>query len=295
MPALPEVMGSLWRLQTCNPGARIRIQGRKPAGPGPAIRNLPTEPPMKRLLLAATLALTVATGAQAGNRNLSSCGLESKYDVVLDRSGLQFSREDGKPGRIVMNKGSLTIDGREVSISEADRARIAEYEAVVRALVPQAKGIARDAVDIAYTAVSEVAAAFSPTADSGATRQRLGVLRDEFKQRVDDSFEKRPWSEDEFDNAVEQAMTDLMPVILGELVGSAISIALSGDEARAKELEQRAEKIERDIERRIDTQTAQLAARVATLCPMMAKLDTIESALDVRVDGTRINLFDLND
>ncbi|MCQ4164016.1 DUF2884 family protein [Tahibacter harae] len=250
---------------------------------------------MKRLLLAATLAFTFATGAQAGNHNLASCGLDSKYDVSLDGSGLQFTREDGKPARIVMNKGSLRIDGREVSLGEADRDRIAEYEATVRALIPQAKGIARDAVDIAYTAVSEVAAAFSSTADSSAARQRLGVLRDEFKQRVDDSFDKNPWNEHEFDQIAEQAMTDLMPVIIGEVVGSAVSIALSGDEAAAKELEQRAEKIERDILRRIDTQTGQLAARVATLCPMMAKLDRLESALDIRVDGSRINLFDLED
>lgn len=250
---------------------------------------------MKRLLLAATLALTSATGAQAGNHNLASCGLDSKYEVSVDGTGLQFTREDGKPARIVMNKGSLRIDGREVSLGEADRERIAEYEATVRALIPQAKGIARDAIDIAYTAVSEVAAAFSPTADSSAARQRLGVLRDEFKQRVDDSFDKKPWNEHEFDQIAEQALTDLMPVVIGEVVGTAVSIALSGDEAAAKELERRAGKIESDILRRIDTQTGQLTARVATLCPMMAKLDRLESALDIRLDGSRINLFDLEE
>lgn len=248
---------------------------------------------MKRLLLAAALGLSLTFAAQARSHSIDSCGLDSDYDVTIDKSGLSFRHSGGKPASIVMNKGQLIVDGRLLALSDTDRARVAEYEATVRALVPQAKAIARDAIDIAYVAVSEVAAAFSGTADSPNTRQRLGVLRDEFKLRIDDTFEKRPWNEDEFDSLVEKAMTDLMPVILTEVAGSAIAIALSGDEARAAELEARAEKIEHDIERRIDTQTAQLASRVAALCPMVARLDSLENSLELRLDGgTRLNLLD---
>ncbi len=65
-----------------------------------------------------------------------------------------------------------------------------------------------------------------------------------------------------------------MPVVVAEIAGNAIAIALSGDEKRAAELEKRAEKIERDIERRVDTQAAQLASRVAARYPMVARLDS---------------------
>lgn len=248
---------------------------------------------MKRLLLAAALGLSLVFAAQARSHSIDSCGLDSDYDVTIDKSGLSFRRSGGSPASVVMNKGQLIIDGRPLALSDTDRARVAEYEATVRALVPQAKAIARDAIDIAYVAVSEVAAAFSSTAGSPNTRQRLGVLRDEFRQRIDDTFEKRPWNEDEFDSLVEKAMTDLLPVILAEVAGSAVAIALSGDEARAAELEARAEKIEHDIERRIDTQTAQLTSRVAALCPMVARLDSLENSLELRLDGgTRLNLLD---
>lgn len=250
---------------------------------------------MKRLLLAAVLGWSVAA-ATVHAEDIGNCGLDSDYDVSLNPGGLSFSRSGAKPALIVMNKGQLLVDGRALALSDADHARIAEYEATVRALVPQAKAIARDAVDIAYAAVSEVAAAFSDTADSPATRQRLGVLRDEFRTRIDASFDKRPWNDEEFDSLVEKAVTDLMPVILTEVAGNAIAIALSGDEARAAELEKRAARIERDIERRIDTQTAQLASRVAALCPMVAKLDAIEGGLDLRLDGgARLNLLDVED
>lgn len=248
---------------------------------------------MKRLLLAAALGLSLTFAAQARSHSIDSCGLESDYDVTIDNSGLSFRHSGGNPASIVMNKGQLIVDGRPLTLSDTDRARVAEYEATVRALVPQAKAIARDAIDVAYVAVSEVAAAFSGTADSPNTRQRLGVLRDEFKLRIDDTFEKRPWNEDEFDALVEKAMADLLPVILAEVAGNAIAIALSGDEARAADLEARGKKIEHDIKRRIDTQTAQLVSRVAALCPMVARLDSIENSLELRLDGgTRLNLLD---
>lgn len=250
---------------------------------------------MKRLLLTAALGLALTFAAQANSHTIDSCGLDSDYDVTLDKTGLSFRHGGGKPESIVMSKGQLIVDGRSLSISDADRARIAEYEATVRALVPQAKAIARDAVDIAYVAVTEVAAAFSETADDSSTRRRLAVVRDEFKLRIDDTFDKRPWNEDEFESLLEKAMGDLMPVVVAEIAGNAIAIALSGDEKRAAELERRAEKIERDIERRVDTQAAQLASRVAALCPMVARLDSIENGLDLRLeDGSRLNLLDFD-
>jgi hypothetical protein len=251
---------------------------------------------MKRLLLAAALGLSLTFAAQAKSHDIGSCGMDSDYDVTLDSSGLSFRHGGGKPESIVMNRGQLIVDGRSLSISDADRARIAEYEATVRALVPQAKAIARDAIDIAYVAVTEVAAAFSDTADNKSTRQRLAVVRDEFKLRIDDTFDKRPWNEDEFEALLDKAMGDLMPVVIAEIAGNAIAIALSGDEKRAAELEKRAEKIERDIERRVDTQAAQLASRVAALCPMVARLDSLENGLDLRFDdGSRLNLLDIDD
>ncbi len=248
---------------------------------------------MKRLLLAAALGLSLTFAAQARSVHIDSCGLDSDYEVQLSRGGLSFTHHGGKPETIVMNKGELIVDGRHLQLSDADRARIAEYEATVRTLMPQVKAIARDAIDIAYVAVGEVVAAFSGTADSPSTRQRLDGMRDEFKQRIDATFDSRPWNEKEFDTLVDKAVGELMPVILAEVAGNAIAIALSGDEAAAKELERRAEKMEHDIERRIDTQTAQLASRVAALCPMVAKLDALENGLELRLDeGARLNLLD---
>lgn len=246
---------------------------------------------MKRLMFAAALAIAAAGTASA--HDLELCGLDSKYDVSLDSSRLLFERSGQNPAKVEMRRGHLYIDGREIALSDADSARVAKYEATVRALVPQAKAIARDAVDIAFTAVGEVAVAFSGDANASTTRSRMNDVRRGLLDRIDASFYQRPWQEDEFEHVVESTMKELMPIIIGEVAGKAIAMALSGDEKGASELEERAEKLERDIERRIDTQTQQLAARAAALCPMVAELGSIELSMDLRLDGgERLKLID---
>lgn len=247
---------------------------------------------MKRLMIAAALA--VAAGSAYAHNNVEICGIESQYDVSLDANRLLFEKTGVAPAKVEMRRGRLFVDGREIALSDADAARVAKYEATVRALVPQAKAIARDAIEIAFTAVSEVAAAFSGESNASATRARMGDIRIGLMSRVNDAFDKRPWHDDEFGEVVESAVKEMMPVIIGEVVGRAVSMALSGDEKGAADLEKRAEQLEKDIESRIDTQTRQLAARAEALCPMIAELGALEVSLDLRLDGGgRLKLIEL--
>ncbi|MEO8671706.1 MAG: DUF2884 family protein [Tahibacter sp.] len=247
---------------------------------------------MQRLLLIAAISLAASAPASAHRHLELSCSVHSNYGVSLDGDGLRFEREKGSPGKVVMHAGHLRIDGRELSLSDADHRRVAEYEATVRALVPQAKIIARDAIGIAFTAVSEVAVAFSSDANHSDVRDRLDRVRSGVLQKVDESFDKRPWQQSQLDDIVESTVSELVPVLVGDIAGTAIRIALSGDEAAAKELERRSDKLEHDIERRIDTQTEQLAARAEALCPMVAQLASIEASLELRLDGgARLDLL----
>lgn len=246
---------------------------------------------MKRLLLTAALAVS-SVAANAATTEL--CGVDSKYDISLDSNRLLFEKSGIQPATVEMRHGRLLVDGREIALSEEDRTRVAKYEATVRALVPQAKAIARDASDIAFTAVAEVAVAFAGDASASSTRSRLDEIRSRVRDRIDAAFDKRPWHDDEFDDMVESTLKELLPVIIGEVAGKAVAMALSGDEKGAQELEARAEKLKGDIERRINTQTQQLAARAAALCPMVAQLGAIEGSLELRLDGTRLKLLEVD-
>lgn len=248
---------------------------------------------MQRLLLAAAISLAAIAPANAHRHFELSCAVNSNYEVSLDGKGLRFERDKGAPAKVVMHAGHLHVDGREVVLSDADHRRVAEYEATVRALVPQAKIVARDAIEIAFTAVAEVAVAFSNDPHHSDVRDRLERVRAGVLEKVDESFDKRPWRQTQLDDIVESTVSELIPVLVGDIAGTAIRIALSGDETAAKELERRTDKLEHDIERRIDTQTEQLAARAEALCPMIAQLASLEASLDVRVNGgARLDLLE---
>jgi len=246
---------------------------------------------MKPIVLALALAVMLPPAAQAGpGRHLCNISSQSQYSIRLTPQALLFFRDGGIPSTVEMRRGELTVDGKQLDLSDADHRRIAEYEATIRALVPQVKAIARDAADIAYTAVGEVANSFA--GDGSALRAKLERMHAEVRARIDASFDSKPWNEKEFGNVVESAVTELVPALVGELVGVAVKAALAGDEAVAADIEKRANRIEAEIEQRVETQARQIEARVEALCPTVAKLAQLEADLDVRLPGGgRIDLI----
>ena len=247
---------------------------------------------MKRLALSLALLLAAPAAASAREHHFdTSCHIDSPYDLQLTAQLLRFTRADGTPRKIEMDHGRLFVDGKEQKLSDADRARIAEYEASVRALVPQVKAIARDAANIAYTAVGEVAIAFG--GDHGELRAKLDRMHERVRERIDASFDSQPWNEKEFEALVESTVQEMVPALVGELTSMAVKAALSGDESVAQDMERRADKLEHEIESRVETESRRIEARAEALCPQLVQLTRIEAELDVRLpDGSRISLID---
>lgn len=252
------------------------------------------KPLILSLALAASLAGVAPARAHDRERHIDlSCSFDSGYDVKLTAQALHFARKSATPHEIEMHHGVLRVDGKEMAMSEADHARIAEFEAKVRSLVPQVKAIARDAADIAYTAVGEVANAFAN--DKGELRGKLDRMRSEVRARIDASFDSQPWNEKEFDSLVESTVSEMVPVLVGEVTSMAVKAALSGDESVANDIEKRANRLEAEIERRVETQSRQIEARAEALCPQLVELSQLEASLDLRLpDGSRLDLLDVH-
>jgi hypothetical protein len=103
-------------------------------------------------------ALAMAGGAAAKEIR---CDVDSDYDLGVTPRSVVLTRKDGTPKAIVMRQGRLFVDDQWVSLSADDSKRIAEYEKKVRAAMPLAAQIGRDAADIAFTALGEVASGLS--------------------------------------------------------------------------------------------------------------------------------------
>lgn len=247
----------------------------------------------RRLALAAFLSTASAGAFAGGGVDLDHCDLATGWGVSMADDALAFTREDAAPARLSLSDGRLVVDGREVALTTEDRRRLREYEATVRELLPEAKAIALEAIEIAFTAVDEVARMFAPKDDAGyaATAEKLATARIMARRQVEDAFAGRGWSDAELERLVEDAVAQLVPALVGDIVGTAVKVALSGDEAAAKELERRAERMEREIEARVEGRAKALEARAEAFCPRLVELDRLESAITAEIaPGQRFDL-----
>jgi hypothetical protein len=240
---------------------------------------------MNRLSLACLAMLCVGGTASAGGR-IDACEFESGFDLRIAADALRFQRDSGVPREVEMRDGTLSIDGRVLDLSEADRVRVQRIEREVRALVPEVKAIALDAVGLAGESLLQVAGALSGAPDEAMT-QRVRELGTRLRARIEASDDSRDWSDGEFEQAVADLSAELVPSLVGKAAALAVQAALSGDEAGAAALEERMQRFERELEAQVEARAAAIEARADALCPRLVELDALESALELRLADQR--------
>jgi hypothetical protein len=246
---------------------------------------------MKAMLLAAALAAAVSVPAFA-HTHIHDCDMSSDYALTIKPDRLVFKRHAGKPAEIEIADGTLRVDGALVATNAADTQRLRDAEREVRSLVPEVKGIARDAVAIAFDAVGQVAAAFAH--DGAAARrsaEHIAALGREIDRKIAETDSFDHWQDADIDRLVGSTVEAVVPEIVGNVTAEALKVAFTGDEAAAAELEARANSIEKSVDRAVEKQAAQLEVRAMSVCSRLKTLDRMQSDMDVRLpDGSRLNL-----
>jgi hypothetical protein len=240
-------------------------------------------PYLRRTVVSLALML-LAAGAQAKEIR---CNIESDYDLSIDERSVIFTRESGQPKWVVMRQGRLFVDDRWVALSREDSQRIADFERNARLTMPLASEIARDATEIAFTALTEVAAGFSD--DPANTRTSLEQARKTIDQRLARSISANRFSGDEMGEAIGETVGEVVPLIIGDIVGGAVRSAFTGDTARLK----RMENLDKQIEAKVEPRARQLEVRAEKLCEQLQELDRLDDALAYRLPGGgRLNLLE---
>jgi hypothetical protein len=249
---------------------------------------------MRKTVLAAACLLAAGSASSFSidthDTGLGVCGLRSAYALRIDPATVAFTRDAGSPRRVEMRHGTLFVDGRAIALSHADADRIAEYEATIRELVPEVKAVATEAIAIAFTAVNQVALTFATGADLDRVRTKLDAARERASEYVDASFEREPWSDAQFEKLIETTVVELVPEIAATAAGAAVFAALTGDTAKAEEIERKAEQLERTLEREVEVRARALERRAESLCPIVEGLDELEAQLALRIDDEPLDI-----
>lgn len=237
--------------------------------------------------MALLLACGVAAATDRGVRIDTECDIESDYDFALSERSVIFTRDSGTPKTVLMRQGRLFVDDRRVEVSAADTQRLLDYEREARAAMPLAQQIGREAAQIAFTAIGEVAAGFS--SDPARTRARLAEARERIDARLARSVNANHFSGEELGEDIAATIGDVLPTVIGDIVGGAVRAAF-GDGERL----QRLENLDAEIEALIEPRAKVLEKKADALCRRMESLDRIENALDYRMpDGGALNLLEV--
>lgn len=237
-----------------------------------------------RRIAASLVLMLLAAGAQARDVR---CNIKSDYDLTIDERSVIFTRESGQPKWVVMRQGRLFLDDRWVTLSSEDSQRIVGFERNARQAIPLANEIAREAAEIALTALSEVAAGFSN--NPADTRATLDKARKTVDTRLARSISANRFSSDDMGEAIGQTVGEVVPLIIGDIVGGAVRATFTGDTARLE----RMENLDKQIEAQVEPRAKRLEVRAEKLCGHLQELDRLDDALAYRLPGGgRLNLLE---
>jgi hypothetical protein len=240
---------------------------------------------MRTMALGGALLLVCGGAAAAGRSVNVDCDVHSDYDFALTNKSVILTRKEGAPKTVLMRQGRLFIDDRWVEVSPADRDRLVDYEREARATMPLAAQIGRDAATIAFTALGEVAKGFSR--DPEATEAKLRQARAELDRSLARSVSATRFNSAELGRGIGEAVSSVVPRVVGDIVGGALRAALSGDTARLEQLDNLDARIEAVVEPRAKA----LERNAETLCRNMQALDRLDNALEYRHDGKPLDLL----
>ena len=244
------------------------------------------------VLMSLLLACTTAPAMARFNVGNDDCDIDSRYSVKVEPARFVFTADDGKRSVEVLPGGHVNIDGAPLALNAADRTRMDDLERGMRALVPEVKAIAIDAVGIAFEAVGHASTAFasSPRA-ARESAERIARTSRELQKGI---AAKQHWdstTDSDFDRLIEAAVGSLVGELVGNVTAMALKVAFTGDEAAVAELEARAASIEKTVEDAVEASGKELERRAEALCSRLRDLDAIESRLEARLPGNE--RFDL--
>jgi hypothetical protein len=248
---------------------------------------------MRHPFIAGTAVLALALAASGGQARTASFSLDTTcdhdystpYDVDVTATGISFHRTEGVPAKIFLHDGALRVDGKEVAVSHADAEALRRYEDGVRKLVPQVAEIAREGVQLGFSAMTSVTLTFADGDQRARMLEKLKRKQAQALREIDEGIGAGHWSSNRMTETFAGSVTDSVGELVGSVTSSAVTAALSGDSSKVAALEARAESLDKTMDREMDKRSKALDAKAKTICPRLNELAELQRGWNVRLDN----------
>ncbi|MEO8161062.1 MAG: DUF2884 family protein [Arenimonas sp.] len=238
------------------------------------------------LLLASPPALARDSGR---HQNIDrQCNVHTDWGVSTHRRAFVFTRKEPSPTEVGIGGGRLFIDGREQKLSAADHARLTRLEAEMQALLPQLREVVVQAVDIAFTALAEVARGLA------SDPQHTIVDLQSAQKRVHAEMDARPLNAlngDAIAGVITPIITEYVPQIVGGAISGALQAAFGGEQ-KSRDFEKRMQMMEQELHSKVEQRAKALEPLADAMCQRLQAMDRLDDELEFRLpDGDRLDLL----
>jgi hypothetical protein len=245
---------------------------------------------MRHPIIAGTAAVAFVLAATAGrateiNFSTDTCkhDYSTPYDVDVTAAGLSFHRTDGVPAEVFLHDGAIRVDGKAVAVSGGDADALRRYEAGVRALMPQVATIAREGVELGFSAMTTVTLSFADGDQRGRMLEKLKRKQIEALREIDEGVGSGHWSANRMTETVAGSVSDSVGELVGSVTSSAVTAALSGDASKVAALQARADSLDKAMDREMNKRSKALEAKSNAICPQLNDLASLQQGWRVRL------------
>ncbi|WP_206485372.1 DUF2884 family protein [Thalassotalea sp. G2M2-11] len=255
---------------------------------------------MKTLLATAILLTTTTAFAHDTHMSSNSCDVDLNAGLRINKELVEFSKNNRPLYQIINNK-TLIVDGQEVALDHSQQQLVTQYSTQIRAVVPEVKVLAVDAINLAVDGVN---LAFNELLGKGNDvsedlTAHLHKIRDEVEYKFDSNQEfyideHGDFSDDffgeEFESRIEDVIEETIENSMGSLliaVGQELLFAGGDMDAFEAKMENFGERIEHEMESRSD----EIEKRGEAICYSVYKVEQLEQQLQDEVD--ELSQFDV--
>ncbi|XFC37270.1 DUF2884 family protein [Stenotrophomonas indicatrix] len=239
---------------------------------------------LSALALLPALFIAPALAADGPDLRSDQCGIRTDYDVLVDSGGIWLRHGPQAPHEVVFHDGELSLDGTMVTVSAADAARLRQLEAGARQLMPAATALAHEVSGVTFDALD---AAFEAITGKSRNRQ-MRAMRGEMQGWIDASLGRGYWEQETFGDGFDAHIEQMAETMAGSMTRSVLWQVFTG---RAGAMERRADRLDAEVDRRMEARSQQLEANAMALCPLVQSLAAAHDALKVRYQGQPLRLL----